>query len=130
MNVLDENILESQRQLLRGWRIAIRQIGQELGHKGMKDEDEVIPFLLTLHRPTLFTRDLGLYDSSLCHARYCVVTLAVGQYEAAHFVRRLLSHRQFDEQAKRMGTVIRAMQTGLAVWRLRSDRELRLLWSD
>src|SRR5437773_8821 len=61
VNVLDENILESQRQLLRGWRISVRQIGHELGRKGMQDQDEVIPFLLTLRRPTLFTRDLGLY---------------------------------------------------------------------
>ncbi|MCI0746776.1 MAG: DUF433 domain-containing protein [Verrucomicrobia subdivision 3 bacterium] len=29
VNVLDENILESQRQLLRSWRIPVRQIGVE-----------------------------------------------------------------------------------------------------
>jgi hypothetical protein len=38
MNVLDENFPESQRQLLRGWRIPIRQIGYEVGRKGMKEE--------------------------------------------------------------------------------------------
>ncbi len=83
MNVLDENILESQRQLLRAWRIPVGQIGHELGRKGMQDE-EIIPFLLTLPRATLFTRDLGFYSRQLCHARYSVVVLAVGQYEAAH----------------------------------------------
>lgn len=31
MNVLDENIPENQRQLLRSWGISIRQIGLELG---------------------------------------------------------------------------------------------------
>ena len=129
MNVLDENILESQRQLLRSWRIPVRQIGQELGRKGMKDE-EIIPLLLALRRPTLFTRDLGLYDRLLCHARYCVVTLAVGQYEAAHFVRRLLLHRDFSMQAKRLGTVIRVMHTGIAAWRLHGDHELRFPWPD
>jgi hypothetical protein len=72
VNVLDENIIESQRQLLRNWRIPVRQIGFELGRKGMADE-EIIPFLLTLRRPTLFTRDLGLYDRQHCHARYSVV---------------------------------------------------------
>ncbi|HXP63517.1 MAG TPA: hypothetical protein VN829_23640 [Dongiaceae bacterium] len=71
MNVLDENILESQRQLLRGWRVPVRQIGHELGHKGLQDE-ELVPFLLTLRRPTLFTRDLGFYDRALCHLRYSV----------------------------------------------------------
>ena len=127
MNLLDENIVESQRQLLRAWRIPVRQIGHELGHKGMADE-QVIPFLLTLRRPTIFTRDLGLYDRSNCHARYCVVCLAVGQYEAAHFIRRLLCHRQFDAQAKRLGAVIRVMDTGIAVLRLHAEEEFRISW--
>ena len=127
MNVLDENILESQRQLLRNWRIAVRQIGHELGRKGMADE-EIIPFLLRLQRPTLFTRDLGLYDRSLCHARYSVVTLAVRQQEAGHFVRRLLQHPDFSTRAKRMGAVIRVMHTGLAAWQLHAEHELRLGW--
>ena len=91
MNILDENILESQRALLRAWRIPVRQIGHEVGRKGLQDE-EIIPLLLTLHHPTLFTRDLGFYSRQLCHADYSLVILAVGQYEAAHFVRRLLRH--------------------------------------
>ncbi len=128
MNVLDENILESQRQLLRGWRIPVRQIGHELGCKGMQDE-EVIAFLVTLRRPTLFTRDLGLYDRSLCHPRYCVVVLAVGQYEAAHFTRCLLRLPEFDTQAKRMGAVIKVMHIGLSAWLPRAERELRLCWA-
>ena len=41
MNILDENIPESQRTLLRSRRIAVRQIGHDLGRKGMKD-DEII----------------------------------------------------------------------------------------
>ena len=36
MNILDENIPESQRQLLRSWRIRTQQIGHELGRRGMK----------------------------------------------------------------------------------------------
>ncbi len=129
MNVLDENILESQRQLLRSWGISIRQIGVELGHKGMADED-ILPFLLTLPYPTLFTRDLGLAGRPFCHARYCLVSLAVGQYEVAHFVRRVLRHRSFNTQAKRMGAVLRVMPTGLAVWRWRAEDEIRLSWPD
>ena len=42
MNFLDENILDSQRQLLRALRISVRQIGHDLGRKGMDDE-RVIP---------------------------------------------------------------------------------------
>lgn len=128
MNVLDENILESQRQSLQGWRIPVRQIGHELGRKGMQDE-EIIPFLLTLRRPTLFTRDLGFYSRGLCHARYALVILAVGQYEVAHFIRRLLRHPDFNSQSKRMGWVIRIMHSGLAAWDLHAEHEVRRQWS-
>ena len=129
MNVLDENILDSQRVLLRSWRIPVRQIGHELGHKGMADE-EILPFLLTLSNPTLFSRDLGLCVPINVHARYSLVCLGVGQYEAAHSIRRILRHPQFETQAKRMGTVIRVRYTGLAVLRLHSDEPLRIPWPD
>ena len=33
MNLLDENIPEHQRQLLRGWRVLVRQIGVDVGRK-------------------------------------------------------------------------------------------------
>ena len=127
VNVLDENILESQRQLLRGWRIPVRQIGHELGRKGMQDE-EIIPLLLRLRRPTLYTRDLGFYSRSLCHARYSLVILAVGQYEAAHFIRRVLQHPDFGTQTTRMGVVIRVMHAGLIAWHLNVESEVRYNW--
>jgi hypothetical protein len=101
MNILDENILDSQRQILQGWRIRVYQIVYEVSRKGIRDE-EIIPFLLEQHRPTFFTRDLGFYDRKLCHLHYCLVCLAVGQYEVAAFVRRLLGHAEFKTQAKRM----------------------------
>lgn len=53
MIILDENFPESQRLLLKGWRIRIRQIGYEVGRKGLKDP-EIIPLLLQLNRPTFF----------------------------------------------------------------------------
>ncbi len=129
MNVLDENILKNQRQILRSWRIPIRQIGYDVGRKGMKD-DEIIPLLLQLRRPTFFTRDLGFYERSLCHARYCLVCMAVGRHEAATFIRRLLQHPEFNTQAKRMGTVIRISRAGLRVWRLHAEQEIALSWSN
>lgn len=58
MHILDENILKSQRELLEGRRIAVRQIGVNAGRKGMLDE-EIIPLLQQLSRPTFFTRDDG-----------------------------------------------------------------------
>lgn len=129
MNVLDENILESQRQLLLKWRVSFRQVGYEVGRKGMTD-DEIIPFLLSLRQPTFFTVDRHFYKRNLCHARYGLVYLDVEQSEAAIFVRRLLRHREFDAQAKRMGTVIRTSHTGLAVWRLHAEREEHFDWAD
>jgi hypothetical protein len=127
VNILDENVLKNQRQILQSWRISIRQIGYDVGRKGMKD-DEIIPFLHSLRRPTFFTRDLGFYDHSLCHTQYCLVCMAVGKYEAATFVRRLLRHPEFNTQAKRMGAVIRVSRAGLRVWRLHAEQETALSW--
>ena len=67
MNLLDEIIRESEAELVRRWRIRIRQIGQDVGHLGIQDA-EIIPLLHKLRRSTLFTRDLGFYDRQFCHA--------------------------------------------------------------
>ena len=97
MNILDENVLKNQCQILQSGRISIRQIGYDMGRKGMKDDD-IIPFLHSLSRPTFFTRDLSFYDRNLCHAGYCLVCMAVGKYEAATFVRHLLRYPEFNTQ--------------------------------
>jgi len=128
MNILDENILEGQRQLLLNWHVPFHQIGYEVGRKGMTDE-EIIPFLLKLRQTTFFTVDHHFYRQDLCHARYGLVYLDVEQEEAAIFVRRALGHRLFDTHAKRMGAVIRVSHVGLAVWRLHAKREALFSWS-
>ena len=127
MNILDENILEDQRQLLSGWRVPFRQVGYEVGRTGMKD-DEVIPLLLGLRRPTFFTHDAGFFKSGLCHSRYCLVYLHVEQEEAATFLRRLLRHPELNTQAKRMGLVIRLSHAGLSVWRLHAEEAAFVDW--
>lgn len=129
MILLDENVPESQCQLLRGWRITARRIGYEIGHKGMKD-NEIIPLLLQPRLPTFFTLDFDFYKRSLCHQRYCLVCMDVGQYEAAAFVRWLLHHNEFDSRAKRMGAVIRISHAGIAVWRLNAAEEVHLGWPE
>lgn len=116
MNVLDENILESQRLLLRSWRIHVRQIGVDFGVKGMKDPD-VLPFLLTLPKPTFFTRDLGFFRQEFCHPKRSLVILAVGAMDAAFFVRAVLRSGRLNTHQKRMGLVVRAMPTGLVILR-------------
>jgi hypothetical protein len=127
MTILDENILESQRQLLRSWRLHSHQIGHEVGRSGMKDE-AIIPLLHELGPVTFFTRDLGFYRRQLCHARYCLVCLDVGQYEVASFIRRFLRHPHFNTQAKRMGCVVRVSPMGLRVWQRHLEEE-ELAWS-
>ncbi len=128
MNVLDENILKDQRDLLLQLGVPIRQIGYEVGRKGMKD-DEIIPFLLKFRRPTFFTLDFGFYKRQLCHGRYCLVYLDVGQQEAAKFIRRLLRYKAFNTQAKRMGTVIRVSPAGLSAWHQGGEKEATFEWA-
>jgi hypothetical protein len=128
VNILDENIIANQRQLLRSWRIRVRQIGYDIAQKGVSDE-QIIPFLLQRRRPTFFTRDLGFFERQLCHRRYSLVCLAIEKHEVATFVRRVLNHDELNTQAKRMGTVIRVSHQGLRIWRLNADKEQSLDWA-
>ncbi len=129
MILLDENFPESQRQLLRSWRIRLQQIGYETSRKGMQDE-EIIPFLHQLRRPTFFTLDDDFYKRKLCHAGYCLVFINAGQYEAASFIRRILRHTKFNTQAKRMGTIMRVSHIGITVWYLHAEEEVFVEWID
>jgi hypothetical protein len=128
MIVLDEDIAESQRLLLRRWRIRAVQIGVDVGAKGIKD-DAVIVLLHQLHRPTFFSRDLGFYHRSGVHASYCLVHLDVRQYEAAVFVRRLLRHSEFKTQRRRMGKVLRVSHVGVHYWQMHATEEEFVAWS-
>jgi hypothetical protein len=129
MNVLDENITVVERERLRHWNIPVRHIGYDIGRKGMDDEI-IIPFLLTLRRPTFFTEDWDYFSPRLCHAKYCLVHLDVKRDDMAFFARRLLRHPEFSTQAKRMGKVIRASQTGLMVWQRNAKNAVRVRWAD
>src|SRR4030042_4348862 len=129
MHLLDENIPESQRQLLRSWRIQSQQIGHEIGRQGMKDE-EIIPLLHKLHQTTFFTRDLGFYKRKLCHVNYCLVILDTEQYEVASFIRRFLQHEKLNTKTKRMGRVIRITHAGMNILQLYSEKEEEIEWNN
>src|SRR5262249_35093939 len=101
--------------LLKRRQLPFRQIGREIARKGIKDE-QIIPFLLTLKRPTLFTHDKGFFDRRHTHERYCLVWLDVSDVETAIYVERFLRQPRFDTQAKRMGTVARAHVEGIHFW--------------
>jgi hypothetical protein len=69
VNLLDENVPESERQRLLAWRIRVRQIGVDVGRQGLKDE-QIVPLLLTIRRVTFFSLDSDYYKPHLCHAGY------------------------------------------------------------
>lgn len=95
MIIIDENFPESQRQLLLSWRINIRQIGIEVGRKGLQD-DEIILLLIKYKNPTFFSLDFDFYNRKLCHTKYCLAFLDLGQYESAIFMRCFLRNKNFD----------------------------------
>lgn len=127
MNILDENVIDSQRIQLRSWHIAVRQIGYEIGWKGMQDR-EIIPLLHQENQPTFFTRDSDFYYPKFCHARYCLVFLDVRKQEVALFVRRLLRHPDFNTKAKRMSKTIRVSHIGISFWQLHHQSEAHREW--
>src|SRR5262245_12148387 len=127
MNLLDENVPDVQRILLLSWGIRVRQIGQDIGYKGLKDAE--IPALLhRLRRATFFTLDADFYDRRLCHRGYCLVWMDVRQTDAAAFIRRLLRHAAFRTQVKRLGKVVHAHYLSVRMWRLHAEDEERVAW--
>lgn len=127
MNVLDENIIVSQRDLLHDRGIAFRQIGVDVGRAGISDQ-QVVTLLHGLTRPTFFTRDCDFYDRELCHLRYCLVYIDAEEEEVALHVAATLRHPQLKTWAQRQGTVLRVSIPGIRVWRLHASRETRLSW--
>jgi hypothetical protein len=52
--VLDENIIASQRELLKSWKVHFRAVEEGIGRAGMLDREEIIPLLHSLRRLTFF----------------------------------------------------------------------------
>jgi len=127
MKILDEHVPAEQRAVLRGHFVWARQIGNGIGRPGMPDE-EIIPLLQRLRRPTFFTFDMGFYERRLCSEDYCLVCIDARDDEAASFVRRLSRHPRFNERPKRMGAVIRLSPKGIRAWTSRSPEEEQAEW--
>jgi hypothetical protein len=125
--VLDENIFESQRAQLLKWRMSVRQIGYDVGRKGMSD-DEIIPLLRRLQRPTFFTRDADFFARGLCSDRFCLSFLDVKSLLAADYIRRFLRHSDFLTWTRRKGCVTRVAPSGISVWRPQARRVARYQW--
>ncbi|MDP8922319.1 MAG: hypothetical protein M3O34_05510 [Chloroflexota bacterium] len=128
MNILDENIPESQARLLHGSGIRARQIGRDIGRAGMQDE-EIVTLLHACRPATFFTRDRDFDDPGLRHPAYSLVRLDCEEDEAAVLVRRVLRHPELNTFAKRAGTVVRASGAGVRIWR-RDAAERVLPWPE
>ena len=129
MFILDENYPESQVLRLRNWGIHVRVVGVELAQLGIKD-DNLLPQLHRLSRPTLFTRDQDFFHAGLAHAKYSLVWLNVVELRAAFFTRRFLGHPLFDPQAKRMGKVARVHPKGVHYWQVGKQDMQMARWRD
>lgn len=129
MIVLDENVFECQRARLRRWRTHLVQIGRDIARQGMQD-DEIIPLLRRLRRPTFVSRDRDFFDKSLCSDSFCLVYLDVRPLEVAEYVRRLLRHLEFKTWSQRKGRVVRLAPSGISAWRAHATRVARYRWLD
>ena len=86
MNVLDENIPRDQADLLRQWGVRFRSISRDLGYQGIADEN-IVPLLLRLKKPTLLTRDEDFWERHLVPARYAAVWFDVEVEETAFWIK-------------------------------------------
>jgi len=130
MIVIDENIIESQRQQLLQSRLRVRQIGFEVGRKGMDDRDQILPLLHQLNRVTFFTRDDDFYLRELCHPQYCLVILAAPKDRMANLIVQTIRYPDFNTQRKRLGRVLRVSSTGIRFWQSRNASEQVRRWTD
>ncbi len=129
MNLLDENVRDDQRALLRRWRIPFRQVGKEISRAGIHD-DNLLPLLHRLKRPTFFTQDGDFFKRELCHGSYCLVWLNVRYIEVAFFIRRFLRHPEFRSQAQRTGKAVRVHPDGLYYWQAGKPGRGAVKWGE
>lgn len=117
MLIIDENVSEIEVWRLREWGIAVRQIGPDVAAASISDEN-VLPILHRLKRPTFFTRDQDFWNPRLVHPNYCLVFVDIREHEGlvAGTIRRFLRHTAFDTHAKRMGKVVRLHPGGVSFW--------------
>ena len=123
MFVIDENVSELEVLRLRKAGIRVRLIGDEVARIGDADEN-LLPILLRLKNPVLFTQDKDFFQFRWVHEDYALVWVDVHPNVVADYVRRFLAHPEFDTQSKRMGVVARVRASGIRYWR-RNNRQLR-----
>ena len=80
MLIVDENVSEIEVWRLREWGIVVRQIGRDVAKVSAADEN-ILPVLHRLKRPTFFSRDRDFWKSELVHRSYCLVFLDIREHE-------------------------------------------------
>jgi hypothetical protein len=125
MILLDENIVSNQVQLLRAWKIRVRQVGEALRRTGLSDS-ALLAKIRRLGNVIFFSRDSDFYDPHLCHPKLCLVWLDVEQGETATFVRRTLRHPALRTWSARSACVVRVARVALLLWR-RNAREAEVI---
>jgi len=130
MLVIDENISEIEVWRLREWGVAVRQIGTEVARLSISDEN-ILPVLHRLKRPTFFTRDGDFWKPGLRHAGYCLVFLDIPEHEGeiATAIRRFVRHPDFHTHAQRMGKVVRLHHDGVHHWALGKTAREKVAWA-
>jgi len=123
MFVIDENVSELEVLRLRKAGIRVRLIGEEVARTWDADEN-LLPILLKLKKPVLFTRIRTFFSSNGYIRTTHSFWLDVHPNTVADFVQEFLRHPEFDTQGKRMGTVARAGVSGIRYWRA-GNRQLR-----
>ena len=93
-------------------------------------DEEIIPLLQRMRRPTFVTWDCDFFDKTLCNDRYCLAYFDVRALQVAEYVRRFLRHPHFKTWSQRRGCVVRAAASGIAAWRVRAARGSRHRWLD
>jgi hypothetical protein len=94
--------------------ITAEQIGYELGHKSLTDEN-IRTILHQLKRRTLVTIDDHFYKREYCDKKYCLIYFDVPltkQDEIPDLFRRLIRLAEFKTSKNRMGKVIRVSRSG------------------
>ena len=128
MILIDENIPEDQRLSLHRWKINVRQIGHDIGRKGLED-DEILSMLQNMKGPTLFTRDLGFYRREFCHNGYGIYVLSVAKEESAFFMRRALALPDLQTKARRLGKIGLISHRKVRILRRNVQSEEEVDWS-
>lgn len=111
MLIADENVSENEIWRLRKAGFSLRVIGDDLAIKSISDEN-ILPVLLKLKKPTLLTRDRHFWKPSLCQDAYCLAFFDVPEHEGfvAERAIQFLRHHAFNTAAKRLGRYFESRQ--------------------